>query len=151
MQFLIENHGYPPSHGLCLSLINHLQNYCARIVKGELNYHQELLSYSVRRRIYNFILCIVVVVGFNSLFLCAFPLGKQVINDVVKDEFVLELNRFNTNVLMNLSANSGAETTVKVESGQQQQNSPINSKSQSSVSTSNEQVRDCRVTQSNIE
>lgn len=76
-----------------------------------------------------------------SIDLYAFSPGKQVIHDVVKDEFVLELNRFNTNMQMNLSANGGDGTAVKVESGQQQQNSPINSKSQSSASTSNEQVR----------
>lgn len=34
MQYLVEGHGYPPGHGLCLSLINHLQNHCAQIIKG---------------------------------------------------------------------------------------------------------------------
>lgn len=34
MQYLVEGHGYPPNHGLCLSLINHLQQHCAQIVKG---------------------------------------------------------------------------------------------------------------------
>lgn len=34
MQYLVEGHGYPPGHGLCLSLINHLQNHCSQIIKG---------------------------------------------------------------------------------------------------------------------
>lgn len=34
MQYLVEGHGYPPGHGLCLSLINHLRNHCAQIIKG---------------------------------------------------------------------------------------------------------------------
>lgn len=35
MQYLVEGHGYPPGHGLCLSLINHLQNHCAQVIKGK--------------------------------------------------------------------------------------------------------------------
>lgn len=41
MQYLVEGHGYSPGHGLCLSLINHLQNHCAQIIKG--NVHNLLL------------------------------------------------------------------------------------------------------------
>ncbi|XP_050435931.1 transcription factor cwo isoform X2 [Adelges cooleyi] len=33
MQYLVEGHGYPPRHGLCLSLINHLQEHCAQVIK----------------------------------------------------------------------------------------------------------------------
>ncbi|VVC44210.1 Hypothetical protein CINCED_3A001387 [Cinara cedri] len=95
MQYLVEGHGYPPGHGLCLSLINHLQNHCAQIVKG-----------------------------------------KQVIQEVIKDDIILEMNRFNTNMLMNLDEDGDGS----YEDNSRQQNSSKNSKSQSSVSTSNDQT-----------
>lgn len=93
MQYLVEGHGYPPNHGLCLSLINHLQQHCAQIVKG-----------------------------------------KQVIHDVMKQEIILEVNKFNTNVLTYLDGDGAYD-----ESGQQK-NSSKNSKSQTSVNTSYDQT-----------
>ncbi|XP_026810672.1 uncharacterized protein LOC113552153 [Rhopalosiphum maidis] len=93
MQYLVEGHGYPPNHGLCLSLINHLQQHCAQIVKG-----------------------------------------KQVIHDVMKQEVILEVNKFNANVLTYLDGDGAYD-----ESGQQK-NSSKNSKSHTSVNTSYDQT-----------
>ncbi|CAH1713984.1 uncharacterized protein LOC114119594 isoform X1 [Aphis gossypii] len=93
MQYLVEGHGYPPNHGLCLSLINHLQQHCAQIVKG-----------------------------------------KQVIHDVMKQEIILEVNKFNANVLTYLDGDGAYD-----ESGQQK-NSSKNSKSHTSVNASYDQT-----------
>ncbi|XP_025417491.1 uncharacterized protein LOC112688489 isoform X2 [Sipha flava] len=94
MQYLVEGHGYPPGHGLCLSLINHLQNHCAQIIKG-----------------------------------------KQVIREVIKDEILVEVNRFNSNKKINLDMDDDGN----FEEISQQNSSSRNSKSQSSASTSNDQ------------
>lgn len=61
--------------------------------------------------------------------------GKQVIHDVMKQEVILEVNKFNANVLTYLDGDGAYD-----ESGQQK-NSSTNSKSHTSVNTSYDQVR----------
>lgn len=68
--------------------------------------------------------------------------GKHVIREVIKDEeIVLEVNRFNTNMLMNMDVDGDGS----YEDTSQRKNSSKTSKSQSqsSISTSNEQV--CKI------
>lgn len=56
------------------------------------------------------------------------------IQEVMKDDIILEVNRFNTNMLINLDEDGSYEENSR------QKNSSKNSKSQSSLSTSNDQV-----------
>ncbi|XP_050533604.1 uncharacterized protein LOC126901266 isoform X2 [Daktulosphaira vitifoliae] len=96
MQYLVEGHGYSPRHGLCLSLINHLQEHCAQVIK------------------------------------C-----KQVVRDVVKDKFMLEVNRFNATMLMKTEEKCDA---LFEENNQLSDMTSKSSKSQSSSNTFNDQI-----------
>jgi len=60
-----------------------------------------------------------------------------VIREDIKDEIILEVNRFNANMLMNLEVDGDGSCE---ETGQQKTSSSINSTSHLSISTSNEQV-----------
>lgn len=60
------------------------------------------------------------------------------VQEVTKDDIILEVNRFNANMLMNLDEDGDGS----YEENSRQKNSLKNSKSQSSLSTSNDQVRD---------
>lgn len=82
-------------------------------------------------------LIIKILIYYNCIFL-----GKQVIRDVVKDEIILEVNRFNANMVMNHDEDGDGSC----EETSQRKNSSKNSKSESSISlcTSNEQV--CNIT-----
>ncbi|KAL4149185.1 hypothetical protein QTP88_003185 [Uroleucon formosanum] len=93
MQYLVEGHGYPPNHGLCLSLINHLQQHCAQIIKG-----------------------------------------KEMIHGVMKQEIILEVNKFNSNMLTYLDGDGTYDETG------QQKHSLRNSKSHTSANASYDQT-----------
>lgn len=69
---------------------------------------------------------------------CLYSPGKPVIRGDIKDEIILEINRYNANLLMSLEVDRNENYE---ETNQQQKSSSKSLKSHSSNSTSNDQVR----------